>query len=303
MKNKTKDTKPKSKTHEKVKRILIDVILIVIACFVGSFSTVSIMIPNGLTSGGVTGVVRILQHYVDINFSIMYYAGSLIILILCAILLGIREARKILLLSVVYPATLFVWEMLDISLIEGKDVILAVIYCGVFSGICNGIVQSRGYSFGGSDTVAKIIKEKLMPHVPLSKVMLGVDAAVIIASAIVYGRNIAMYALVTSVLTSKVIDFYMYGVSPKLVRMSIISAEPDIIMQYVMNEIGRGVTIEKITGAYTNVERRKLAVLCSPRESVLIRNFIAEHDSKAMITLTAVDSVWGDGSGFKSLEG
>ncbi|MBR6014977.1 MAG: YitT family protein, partial [Firmicutes bacterium] len=102
---------------------------------------------------------------------------------------------------------------------------------------------------------------------------------------------------------SKVIDFYMYGVSPKLVRMSIISAEPDLIMQYVMNEIGRGVTIEKITGAYTNVERRKLAVLCSPRESVLIRNFIAEHDGKAMITLTAVDSVWGDGSGFKSLEG
>ena len=79
---KKNETKPKNKSNEKVKRVLIDVILIVIACFIGSFSTVSIMIPNGLTSGGVTGVVRILQHYVDVNFSIMYYAGSLIILIL-----------------------------------------------------------------------------------------------------------------------------------------------------------------------------------------------------------------------------
>lgn len=287
---------------EKVKKVLIDVALIVIACFIGSFSTVSIMIPNGLTSGGVTGVVRIIQNYADVNFSIMYYAGSLIILVLCALLLGIREARKILLLSVVYPATLFVWELLDIRLIEGKDVILAVIYCGVFSGICNGIVQSRGYSFGGSDTVAKIIKEKCMPHVALSKVMLGVDAAVIIASALVYGRNIAMYALVTSVLTSKVIDFYMYGISPKLVRIAIISNAQGEIADYIMNTVGRGVTIENITGAYTGEERKKLAVLCSPREGVLIRNFVAQCDPKALLTLTAVDSVWGDGSGFKPFE-
>lgn len=287
---------------QRIKKIIIDLVLILIACCIGSFSTVSIMIPNGLTSGGVTGIVRMLQTVVDINFSIMYYAGSFIILVLCAILLGMKEARKILLLSVIYPATLFVWEQLDVELIEGTDILLAVIYCGVFSGLCNGIVQSLGYSFGGSDTVAKIIQQKCMPHVPLSKVMLGLDAAVIIASAFVFGRNIALYALVTCVITSKVIDFYMYGISPKIVQVEIITEKDTEIADYIMKEVERGVSRESITGGYTNVKRPKLVVYCSPRESMVIRHYVAKTDPKALLTIVAVDAVWGNGSGFKQLE-
>lgn len=288
-------------TKEKVKQTVFDLMMLFIACCIGAFSTVGILIPNGLTSGGITGIVRILQNFIDINFSIMYYIGTFIILILCAIFLGIKEAKKIILLSIMYPLALTIMETLNVQLLEQKDIILAVVYCGVFSGICNGIVMSRGYSFGGSDTVAKIIQRKLFPQVTLSKVLLCVDAIVIVSSAFVFGRNIALYALVTTVILSKTIDFYMFGMQKKIVQVEVISEERDAIAEYVMNELGRGVSEIKVKGAYTNIERPKLVILCSPRESVLLRNFVASVDKKALISLMTVDSVWGNGEGFNKI--
>ena len=145
-------------------------------------------------------MVRIIQGFVDIEFSILYYAFAFAILVICAILLGLKEARKILLLTILYPSILFLFEQFHFTLLEEKDLFLAAIYCGVLGGICSGLVFTRGYSFGGTDTIAKIIQKKAMPHVGLSQILLVIDACVIIGSGFLFGRNIALYALVTQVI-------------------------------------------------------------------------------------------------------
>ena len=284
----------------RIKKEAINILLVTIGCLIGTFSSISIMIPSGLTSGGVTGIARIVQHFIPINFSYLYYIGSAIVLILCAIVLGLGEAKKIVVASIIYPTALLFWEQFDIRLIEGQDMLLATIYCGVFSGLCNGIVLSRGFSSGGSDTIAKMIHIKLAPQIPLSKVLLGVDATIIIASAFVYGRNVALYALVTCLISSKVMDYYMYRITPKIVQVEIITDMSDTIQGYILHTLERGVSRENITGAYTNVRRPKLVVLCSPRESVLIRKYVSQMDPHALITVNAVDGVWG--TGFRELE-
>jgi uncharacterized membrane-anchored protein YitT (DUF2179 family) len=289
-------------TKERVKNFIFDLFFIIVACCIGAYATVGILIPNGLSSGGITGAVRILQNYVPLDFSIMYYIGSLIILTICLITLGVKEAKKIVLLTIIYPAVLMIFERLDFQLLEQKDIILAAIYCGVFSGICTGIVFSRGYSFGGTDTIAKIIQKKFFSHLSLSKILMTIDACVIVASGFVFGRNIALYALITTVIISKTIDFVLFGLETKIVQVEIITESSKQIVEYIMNEIERGVSIEKITGAYTKKERDKLLVLCSPREGILIRQKVAKLDRKALVTIIHVDSVWGNGIGFNDID-
>ena len=119
---------------ETFKERLVDYIFLIGACAVGAFATTAVMIPNGLTSGGLTGIVRIVQSFIDINFSLAYYAGAFIILIVVIFTIGFREAKKVLVVTIMYPAVLFVLEMFDFKLLEEKDVILAAIFCGVFSG-------------------------------------------------------------------------------------------------------------------------------------------------------------------------
>lgn len=286
---------------DRINKFLSDFIFIAVGCCIAAFGTISILIANGLSTGGITGIARILQQETGMSFSLLYYGLVIIVFLSCIFVLGWREARKILLLSIVFPTALFLFETIDIELLEQPDTILAVIYCGVFLGVGNGLVFSRGYSFGGSDTIAKMIKVKLMPQVSLSKVLLIVDGVIIVASGIFFGRNIALYALVTQVIFSRVVEYVMYGFEMKIVQLEIITDKHDEIAWYIMNTIGRGVSNVKIVGEYTQKAKDKIVTLCSPRESMLIKNFISKTDPSAFVSVLRVQSVWGTGQGFSDL--
>ena len=290
-------------TKQKIKELSIDWAFLIIACAMGAFSSICIMIPNGLSSGGITGICRILQGPMGIDFSILYYALAFVVLVACGILLGVREARKILVMTLIYPAFLFLFERLNISLLEEKDVILAAIYCGVFGGICTGLVFTRGYSFGGTDTIAKIIQIKWIPQVGISKILLVIDSAIIIGSGIFFGRNIALYALVTQIIFSRVVEYVMYGFDAKVVQLEIITDKHDEVANFILHEIKRGVSNVNIIGEYTKIPRKKIVTLCSPRESMLIKQFVAREDVNAFVTVIRVETVWGLGVGFNALMG
>jgi len=287
---------------EKIKKFTVDFIFLFLACSVGAFSLTAVMVPNGLTSGGLTGIVRIVQKFIPIDFSILYYGGSIILLVFVTLMMGLKEGRKILMLSVLYPAVLLLFEKFNFSLLEEKDVILAAIFCGVFMGVCSGIVFWRGYSFCGTDAIAKVLKKKLFHNTPLSQILLVIDATIIIGSAFIFGRNIALYALVTQVIFTKTVDFILYGLETKIVQLEIITRYPEEVTAYVMHEISRGVSEIAVLGAYTKTEHRKLVTLCSPRESILIKKFIAGLDKKAFVTVIPVGTVWGNGEGFRDIE-
>ena len=289
-------------TKEKVREQVLDLFILLAASAIGAYSTVSIMIPYGLTSGGLTGIVRIIQSQTDFSFSLMFYAGAAIILILVAVFLGFREVRKILLLTIMFPAALMLFEYLQLPFLPVHDMFLAVIFCGVFNGICTGMIFWRGYSFAGTDALSKILRKKLFPHLSQSKILMAIDAVIIIASAFFFGINIALYALVTQVILSKTIDFVLYGFESKIVQMEIITQKTDELVDFIMNDIGRGLSIHKVEGGFTRQTRDQLRLLCSPRESISVKRGIAKIDPDAFVTLMQVDSVWGFGKGFGDIK-
>lgn len=287
---------------KRTRRFLVDFLILIIACCIGAFSTVCIMIPNGLTSGGLTGITRILQNFLHSDFSILYYIGAFLIFVICLFAMGFKEARKILLLSIMYPATIFLFEQTNFRLLEQNDTLLAAIYCGIFSGICSGLILMRGYSSGGTDTIAKVIKNKWMKHVDISRILLVIDVIIILASALIYGRDIALYALVTTFILSRVIDVVVFGFQTKIVRVEIISDKNDYIADYIMNHLGRGVTFDAIVGAYSGMPSKRLVALCSTRESMLIKQVVSSNDANALMTIIQVDSIWGRGDGFAKID-
>lgn len=285
-----------------IKKFAVDLIYILIGCTIGGFSLTAILIPNGLSSGGITGIVRMIQNFIYVDFSILFYIGTLIIIVLVAIFLGFREVRKVLLISIIFPAVLMIFEQFDFKLLEEKDIILAAIFCGILSGIASGLFFYRGYSFAGTDAIAKIIRRKFLPHMSLSQILLFVDGLIILSSAFVFGRNIALYALITQIIFAKTVDYVIYGFETKFVQLEIITAAPEAVISYIMGDISRGVTSMEVTGEYTKEKRNKLITLCSPRESMLIKKFVSETDKMAFVTVVHVDTVWGRGEGFNDIQ-
>ena len=289
-------------TRQKIKELSADFAVLLAACCISSFSTVAVMIPNGLTSGGLTGIVRIMQNFIDADFSVLYYGCTGVVLIMVIIFLGWREFRKILMLSVMYPAVLFLFEQLNFQLLEERDVILAAVFCGVFSGTYIGLVFWKGYASAGTEAIARIIRKKLCPDLSMSRILLCVDAAIIVFSAFVFGRNIAMYALITQVIITRVSEMIIYGFTGKVVQLSIITSEHEGIKKYILEDLDRGVSSIRVTGEYTQTEFMELTVMCSLRESVLIRKKIAVLDPDAFVVVTKVEAVWGHGTGFSDID-
>ena len=286
---------------KRLNKIFMDLLFVCAGSAITAFAATGVMIPNGLSSGGITGLCRILQQYVNIDFSIMYYCMALIVLVVCFILLGSWEAKKIVMMTLVYPAFLMVFENVPLTLLEQKDMTLASVFYGLIAGVGSGLVFTRGFSSGGTDTIAKIIKVKCLPHVAMSQILLCLDAAVIICSGFVFGTNVALYALISSIIFSKTTEMILYGFDPKVVQLEIISDRREEIADYIINHIQRGVSNVEIMGEYTKEKRTKMVTVCSPRESMLIKRFIAQHDRRAFVTVIHVDTVWGYGKGFTDI--
>ena len=220
---------------------------------------------------------------------------------LAALILGIQEAKKLVFMAFLYPTVMVVFEKVNFMLLEEEDLVLAAIYFGALSGACSGLIFSRGYSICGTDAIAKIIKKKLAPGMNLSTILLYLDGGIILISGIFYGRNIALYALISQFIFSKAVEIILFGMQAKVVRVEITTTESAKVSDYILHDLNRGVTISTVVGAYTMRSHENLMTYCSPRESVLIRKYLSQIDPKAFLSVEKVEGVWGKGNGFRDL--
>ncbi|MBB6216281.1 uncharacterized membrane-anchored protein YitT (DUF2179 family) [Anaerosolibacter carboniphilus] len=281
-------------------KLVFDFFYLGLGCALLAFAITSILQPNGLITGGITGISIISGKLIGIKYTYLYYVLSVIVLTSAWILMGKREAGKIILLSIFFPMMLIFFDTMKFDFIE-NDMFLASIYYGIIGGAGCGLILKRGYSMGGTDTIAKILHHRVFPFISISQLLLGIDVVIIMISAFVYDRKVALYAILTQIVMMKAIDLVLFGFGSKNVKIEIISNRNDEVADYIMNTIGRGISTYEITGGYTNNTRQKIISICSPREVMLIKMYIAKVDPDAFVNVLPVISVWGKGIGFESL--
>lgn len=281
----------------KINKLFNNMIYLTIGCIITAFSVNYILKPNGLITSGITGLAIILEKYMNINYSYIYYFMTFIILIVTYLLMGKKEIVKIIFLSVLYPTVLLVMQNYEFKFVE-NDLLLASIYFSIFYGIGVGMILRKGFSFGGTDTIARILNIKIFPSINVSYIMLVLDGIVIIIAAFAFGRNIALYSVISQLIVTRVCDYIMVGFGTKLYKLEIISCKYEEISKFIMLELGRGVTIFKVKGGYTNDEKIQIVSVCSPSQSVMIKKYIKEVDQTAFVKVMPIVSVWGKGSRF-----
>ena len=277
-----------------------EIIMALAAATIGSFGTVCIMLPNGLTFGGITGLARIVQTYTGWDYSLVYYGFAMLVALIVWVSLGFKELRKILLMSISYPTIMMLLELSGYQFIT-EDKLLAAVFTGVVLGVSNGLTFKAGFSSGGTDSIAKVIKYKKLPHLGINDITFVINTLIVVASAIIMGLNIALYAVITIYVSMKVGEAVMFGLSTKIVELEIIPGDAEALTKYIMEELGRGVSSVEITGEYTGDKRKQLKILCSPRESFLIKRHLAKNDPKSFVAVIGVNSVWGVGRGFSDI--
>ncbi len=272
-----------------------------IGSFITAFAVAAILAPNDFNTSGVTGLAIVLESLTNINYSIISYIITAFIFVVAFIFIGKQAVLKMLFVSLTYPAFLMLIQYLNIELII-EDKILALITFALIYGLGIGIVLRYHFTFGGTDTIAKIINNRLVPFINVNYIMMGLDGLVLLFTGLVFNFEIALYGLVGEIIFTKVIDYVMFDFGTRVYKHEIITEKHEEMAEYIITRVKRGVTIKEITGAYTKQRKVQLSCVCSPKESMNIKKHLASIDKNAYVEVLLVASVWGSGARFKRID-
>ena len=240
--------------------------------------------PNGLTCGGFTGVAQIINHFLPFA-----PVGTVAFLLnLPLFILGLVRHGKGFLLS-----SLFVDVLAAVYTFPPMEPLLACIYGGVILGVAVGGMLRYDTTTGGTELGARLLLPRF-PHLPIGKICLVMDLAVIVSYAAVFGSVLnALYGGVALYLTTVVMDMVIYGGRAAKVAY-IISLENNAISQALLDK-DMGVTILPARGAYTGTERPVLLVAIRRREITAVKALVKELDPDAFLIVCDAREVLGEG--------
>ena len=283
--------------------VLWDYFLMTVGSVIFSMAWTSFIIPNGLASGGLTGLCTIIQYGTGIPIGITYAVINVILLILGFLVLGKGFGFKTIYVIVL---TSILFEILpnfpQLEVLMDEKLLVALVGCGMES-IGIGLVLLRGGSTGGTDIVAMIIN-KYWPVSP-GRVYLFTDVFIITCLLFVPGKGLVdmIYAYVLMLGFSFGVDYVLLG-NKSSVQILVFSSKYKEIADHIINEVDRGVTALQSVGWYSQKESKVLLIIARKYQLNEVVNEIKSIDKSAFISVSTAMSVFGEGfeevkTGFK----
>lgn len=293
----------------KVLNLLWDYILMTIGSVIFCMAWTSIIIPTGLTSGGLTGLCTIIEYATNgvIPMGIPYWIMNIGLLVIGFLSLGrafgIKTIYVILLTSVLFNVLPEFDALKYYGFVENDEKLLAALIGAAMEAVGLGIVLLRGGSSGGTDIIAMIIN-KYWPVSP-GKVYLYTDVFIIASLIFIPDKTLidVVYAYIIMLGFSFGIDFVLLG-NKSSVQILVFSSKYEQIADHIINDVHRGVTALQSVGWYSQKESKVLLIVSRKYQMNEVIKEIKAIDPKAFVSVSTAMSVYGEGfeevkTGFK----
>mgnify|MGYP004539560369 FL=1 len=274
-----------------IKRFIFEFFFITSGCFLLAVSINVFLLPNNISAGGISSVGVILFHLFKIRISITNLIFNAVLFFFGYKNLGRHAVVKTALGTVLLSLFL---ELSSGFPVYKENQIIAAISGGILMGVGVGLVVKVDASTGGSDFAGLILK-KFFGHIPLARLIMIIDCAVVILSGVVFKSfTITFYSVMTLFVSSLITDkLITAGDEAKMIM--IISQKKDEIAEQILVKYERGITGIHSVGMYSNSETIMLMCIVAPKELPKYLKMIKEIDKKAFIIIGNVNEVIGEG--------
>ena len=278
----------------KILTTLWDYFLMTVGSVIFCMAWTSFVIPNGLASGGLTGLCTIIQYGTGIPVGITYPILNVGLLILGFLTLGkgfgIKTIYVIALTSLLFEV-LPMFPQLHVMM---EEKLLVALVGATMESVGLGLVLLRGGSSGGTDILAMMIN-KYWPVSP-GRVYLISDLVIISSLLFVPGKGLVdmIYAYVMMLGFSFGVDYVLLG-NKSSVQILVFSSKYEEIANHMINEVNRGVTALQSVGWYSQKESKVLLIVSRKQQMNEVVNEIKSIDKKAFISISTAMSVFGEG--------
>ena len=266
------------------------VAIVLLCATVYSFGVMWLLNPVGLYAAGITGAAQIITRTFSFFWDIKIPDGLLVLIFNIPLFIyGWKRVSKKFsiysLLFVLVQSILMMGWIPDYTF--GVDVtnnkLLFAIIGGLVTGIANGVALRFGTSTGGIDILAQVISIEKGTSIGIFTMIFNIFIAVF-GGGILFGSwEVSMYTLIRIIITSMVID--RVHTSYNYVRLDIISENVKDIASRLMEELGRGVTLMNVEGAYTHKQKQDAFIIITRYELAKAKRICLECDPNVFIII------------------
>lgn len=266
-------------------------VIITLAAFVYAVGVSLFTDPNDMAPGGVTGISIILSRFLPVS------TGTLIFLINVPILIfAVWKFGHELTTSTIYATVLIsiftTW--LEPFGAATDDILLAALVGGSLTAISVGVIMRAGATTGGMDIIVKALRLRF-PHLKTGKIFFIADALVVTLSGIVFrDLDAALYAAISAICTSVVMDIVLYG-RDEAKLLYIISGRAEEIAGRLLSDLDIGVTYIKGQGAYSGDNKRVIMCVVKKPVSPRAEEIVKQEDPHSFMIITSATEVFGEG--------
>jgi len=196
------------------------------------------MIPNRFMDGGMTGISILLHEIFHINISILVVALNLVF-----IYLGYRNIGKTFAVQTTIAVIILALGLLFIEIPAiTKDKLLIAIFGGILIGAGVGLVIRGGGVIDGAEVIAVFTRRKV--GFSNSEIIMLINCIIFAVAALEFGIETAMYSVITYFTATRATNYVVDGIE-EYTAMNIISAQQQEIKSFLVNELGKGITVYK----------------------------------------------------------
>jgi uncharacterized membrane-anchored protein YitT (DUF2179 family) len=196
------------------------------------------MIPNRFMDGGITGISILLHEIFHINISFL-----VIVLNIVFVYLGYKRIGKTFAVQTALAVTFLALGLLfiDIQPIT-TDKLLIAIFGGVLIGTGVGLVIRGGGVIDGAEVIAVFTKRRT--GFSNSEIIMLFNTIIFSIAAFQFGIETAMYSIITYFAATRATDYVVDGIE-EFTALNIISTQEEEVKNYLVNELGKGITVYK----------------------------------------------------------
>ena len=291
------------KKSQSIRKTIRKYALITLACLAYAMAIAVFLDPHALAPGGVSGLAIVLSSFLPIDTGMIILLFNIPLLIVGTIRLGRSFAVGTIYATVVSSLMITGMNMAmtawNLSVPSG-DLLLNAVVGGALQAVGIGVIFRCGATTGGTDIIIRLLLLRHR-HLHTGMLFLCIDSTIIALSAIVTGSiEIALYAALSLVVSSYLIDRIMYG--PDTAKfLIIITDRATEVISAVFEKYDIGMTRMNGKGAYTG--DGKEVILCAIKKPLApyVCDVVHNVDKKAFVIVTDAAEVHGEG--FQELTG
>ena len=267
-----------------------DFVLIFIGIFSASFGLKGFLLSNNFIDGGATGVSLLITEIIGYPIYYLIFFVNIPFIILAYFVLG-----KVFSIKTVISIVLFSMVLALVSFpVITDDKLLVAIFGGFFLGAGIGFSIRGGAVLDGTEVLAIFLSRKF--GLKIGDFIIILNLFIFICAAYFLGIESSLYSMITYLAASKTVDFVLEGFE-EYIWFNIITSEKEKIIEYIVNDMGYGVSIHENFYGYGNSGKSEnvnsIFTIVSRLEVNKLNQAVKQIDSSAFVIMHNVKDING----------